>query len=158
MKISEKTEELHHAFKEQYASKQLKLLSDKVKSFVSESKVIEEEKIVQMLPVTISEETKSDCKSDTTGEREELINSFSNDKNCVIEFSDIKATSNHNSPTKLQNIEDSTVEEEVKIPKDQTFLKRMLGNSTCDVSKKLKLYDSPLEYLKDNSRSKYVIL
>lgn len=123
VKISEKTEQLQNVFKEQYASKQLKFLADKVKSFIPES-------------VPSNEVESNDEKLETKEMQKEA-----SEGNCVL-----------TEPTTAEE-----VEEEVKVPEISS--KRVLSlapPTSCETMKKLKLYNSPLEYLRDNGRSKYV--
>lgn len=133
LKISKKTENLQHEFKEQYASKQLKLLADKVKSFVP----------------TLSVETHAVAKNN--GEMrstEEAKEKTCDEKESVIESS-LEENSVSEASHGLKVITDVKPAEEAAVSNS----KRMQGttNSTESIKKKIKLYESPLTFLKDSS-------
>ncbi|KAL7052688.1 hypothetical protein ACKWTF_004960 [Chironomus riparius] len=136
LKISEKTEEIHKVVPEDqaYVSKQLKLLADKVKEFSPKVDISKE------IEATNNAQVDSDAKN-TKPERaiirsvSQLIAACNNDENEIEE--------------KLEKSEVSVEDEQSKAPEVHRNVKRVLENIESTVSmKKMKHYESPLEFLK----------
>ncbi|KAG5678529.1 hypothetical protein PVAND_008196 [Polypedilum vanderplanki] len=118
-KISNKTEELQHALKEQYASKQLKILVDRIKSFIPANELNENAKTVA---TSSNKDNNSSAKErEQNNENEKCVN------NVEMDIKDINSNS-----------------------------KRVWEVLNTSSMKKIKLYDSPLEYLKHNSGNRNV--
>lgn len=129
VKISQKTEAIQHIFKEQYTAKQLKFLIEKVKSFV---------------PVMDENPAENECKA------EEIPKDTKHDED------NSSATSSRISKLieeceKSEKVEECEAET-IKIPEVQKHIKKVLENPLTDTTKrKLKLYESPLEFLNADS-------
>ncbi|XP_070501745.1 putative leucine-rich repeat-containing protein DDB_G0290503 [Chironomus tepperi] len=140
LKISEKTELIQKVVPEDqaYVSKQLKLLADKVKEFVPKleiSKEIEATKNAQVEDSqTKIDENANNSKRVIIRSVSQLIASCENDDNETEEHEKSEV-----------NVED----EQSKAPEVHRNVKRVLENMESTVTKKkMKHYESPLEFLK----------
>lgn len=147
LKISEKTEEIHKVVPEDqaYTSKQLKLLADKVKEFVPKEVTTKNAQVEDSQTKAKVEEAKNaKPKRAIIRSVSQLIAACKSDEN-VPEEQDASAVKE---------------DEQSKAPEVHRNVKRVLENIESAVSKKkMKNYESPLEFLKlpDISNRKYDI-
>lgn len=156
VKISEKTEHMHCNSNEQYASKQLKLLSDKVKNFTSvnserkPNKCDNDSKPAETL--TNLPELSSDFTSSTIPKKDNVADT-KNENHIEPESSVSKLIAeceNNNDCFPLEKNDDEVLVP-LRVPEIQKHLKRILDDAGAQSSKKVKLYESPLEFLKMSS-------
>lgn len=148
LKISEKTEEIHKIVPgdQAYASKQLKLLADKVKEFVPKEETTKNAQIEDS-------QTKANVEAAMNVKPESaIIRSVSQ---LIAAF---KSNENESEMQDESVIKEKEEEDELKVPEVHRNVKRVLENMESTVSKKkMKHYESPLEFLKlpDISNRKY---
>jgi len=128
-----------------YASKQLKLLAEKVKEFVPKVEISKE------IEATKNAQEEEENVEKTKPERaiirsvSQLISAYKNDENCTEEQKELEVNGD---------------DEQSKAPEVNRNVKRVLENMEPTVAKKkMKHYESPLEFLKlpDISNRKYDI-